>query len=72
MDPVIVASARKHGIHDDILHAYRYPTRVLALDDLVMLIGASRSGQLLEIGVSHADGVDFIIHAMPARAKFIR
>ena len=77
MDPVIVTSARKHGIHDDdddddILHAYRYPTRVLALDDLVILIGASRTGQLLEIGVSHADGIDFIIHAMPARAKFIR
>ena len=51
MDPVIVASARKHGVHDDdILHAYRHPTRVLALDDLVMLIGASRTGQLLEIG----------------------
>ncbi len=48
------------------------PTRVLALDDLVMLIGASRTGQLLEIGVSHADGIDFIIPAMPARAKFIR
>lgn len=37
-----------------------------------MLIGASRAGQLLEIGVGHADGIDFIIHAMPARAKFIR
>ncbi len=73
MDPVIVASARKHGIHDDdILHAYRHPTRVLELDDLVMLLGASRTGQLLEIGVSHADGIDFIIHAMPARPKFTR
>ena len=41
-------------------------------DDLVMLIGASRTGQLLEIGVSHADGIDFIIQAIPARAKFIR
>jgi len=36
MDPVIVATARKHGIHDDdMLHAYRHPTRVLVLDDLV-------------------------------------
>lgn len=73
MDPVIIASARKHGLHDDdILHAYSHPVRVLQLDDLVMLIGPSRTGQLLEIGVSHADGIDFIIHAMPARAKFIR
>jgi hypothetical protein len=39
---------------------------------LVMLVGPGRTGQLLEIGVSHADGIDFIIHAMPARAKFIR
>ena len=73
MDPVIIGSARKHNVRDDdIIHAYRHPTRVLELDDLVMLIGPSRTGQLLEIGVSRADGIDFIIHAMPARAKFIR
>ena len=73
MDPVIIASARKHGVHDDdILHAYSHPLRVLELDDLAMLIGPSRTGRFLEIGVSRADGIDFIIHAMPARAKFIR
>ncbi len=73
MDPVIIASARKHGVHDDdILHAYQHPTRVLQLDDLVMLVGPSSTGQLLEIGVSRADGIDFIIHAMPARPKFTR
>jgi len=73
VEPVIIASARKHGVlDDDILHAYRHPTRVLQLDDLVMLIGPGQSGQLLEIGVSRAEGIDFIIHAMPARAKFIR
>ena len=73
MEPVIIASARKHGVlDDDILHAYRHPTRVLQLDDLVMLIGPGQSGQLLEIGVSRAEGIDFIIHAMPAPAKFTR
>ena len=73
MDPVIIATARKHGVHDDdIPHAYSHPVRVLELDDLIMLIGPSRTGQFLEIGVSPADGIDFIIHAMPARAKFIR
>ena len=73
MEPVIVPSARKHGVHDrDILHAYRHPVRVFQLDDLLMLIGPSHSGQPLEIGVSHAEGIDFIIHAMPARAKFTR
>jgi hypothetical protein len=73
VEPVILASARKHSVSDDdILHAYRHPTRVLQLDDLTMLIGPSQTGQLLEIGVSRADGIDFIIHAMPARPKFTR
>lgn len=72
VDPVIIASARKHRIHDDILHAYQYPVRILRLDDLVMLIGPDRAGQLLEIGVSRAEAIDFIVHAMPARAKFTR
>ena len=41
MDPVIVATARKHGVNDnDMLHAYRNPIRVFGLDDLIMLIGA--------------------------------
>jgi hypothetical protein len=73
VDPVIIASARKHRVHDDDnLHACRQPVRVLELDELIMLIGPSRAGQLLEIGVSRANGIDFIIHAMPARPKFIR
>ena len=73
MDPVILASARKHGVRDgDILHAYRHPTRVLQLDELTMLIGASSGGEILEIGVSRAEGIDFIIHAMSARPKFLR
>lgn len=73
MDPIILASARKHGVPDsDILHAYRHPTRVLHLDDLTMLIGASANGDLLEIGVTAAENIDFIIHAMPARPKFLR
>ncbi len=41
MDPVILASARKHGITDkDMLHAYCNPIRVFEPDELVMLIGA--------------------------------
>ena len=68
MDPVIVASARKHGIpDDDILHAYRDPIRVFDLDDLVMLIGGDKSGRMLEIGVAAAEGIQFIVHAcLPA------
>ena len=71
--PLIAPSARKHGIHDhDMLHAYRNPTRVFDLDDLTMLIGAATDGRLLEIGVTDAEGIEFIVHAMTARTKFLR
>lgn len=73
MDPVIVASARKHGISDnDMLHAHRNPMRAFQMEDLVMLIGGDESGRMLEIGVATAEGIEFIVHAMPAREKFLR
>ena len=73
MDPVILESAREHGVHDDdILHAYRNPVRVFALDDLTMLVGPDAAARLLEIGVASSEGIDFIVHAMPARPKFLR
>jgi hypothetical protein len=70
VDPVVLASARKHGILDDeMLHAYCHPIRVFDLDGLIMLIGANDSGRLLEVGLAVGDGVEFIVHAMPAREK---
>lgn len=73
MDPVVVASARKHGVADgDMLHAYRNPIRVFEFDDLTMLIGPDAAGRLLEVGTATAEGVEFIVHAMPARQKFLR
>jgi hypothetical protein len=36
-----------------------------------MLIGPDESSTLLEIGVAHAEGIDFIVHAMAARPKFL-
>jgi hypothetical protein len=72
VDPVILPSARKHQIPDDaMLHAYRNPIRVFELDELTMLIGPDQSAMLLEIGVAHAEGIDFIVHAMLARPKFL-
>jgi hypothetical protein len=51
MDPVVLPSARKHGVVDeDMLHAYRNPIRVFDLDDLTMLVGADTAGRLVEIG----------------------
>jgi hypothetical protein len=73
IDPVIVASARKHGVSDtDMLHVYRNPIRVSQMDDLVMLIGGDESGRMLEVGVAAAEGIDFIVHAVPARQMFLR
>ena len=72
VDPVILASARKHQIaDDDMLHAYRHPIRVFDLDELVMLIGPDTAARLLEVGVSEAEGIEFIVHAMPARDRFL-
>ena len=75
MDPVIIYSARRHGVTDeDILHAYRNPIRTIDLpdDNLTMLIGPDRASRLLEIGVSTVEGIEFVIHAMPVRPKFLR
>ena len=72
MDPVILASARKDQVSDDnMVHAYRNPIRVFELEDLTMLIGPAASAALLEIGVATAEGIDFIVHAMAARARFL-
>jgi hypothetical protein len=52
--------------------AFRNPIRVFEVDDLTMLIGPDRAARLLEIGVVSAEGIEFIVHAMPARDKFLR
>ena len=72
-DPVILDSARKHGIQgEDVLRAYRNPIRVFDLGDIGMLIGADQCGRLLEIDVAESEGVAFVVHAVPARSKFVR
>ncbi len=72
MDPVVLASERKHGISDeDMLHADRHPIRAFDLDDLVMLVGADPSGRMPEVGVATAEGIDFVVRAMAARPKFL-
>jgi hypothetical protein len=37
-----------------------------------MLIGTDQAGQPLEVGVAEAEGIDFIVHAMPTRPRFLR
>lgn len=52
VEPIIVASARKHGVRDDdMLHAFNNPIRAEDLDEgLTMLVGPDHAGNLLEVG----------------------
>lgn len=74
MQPLIIDSARKHGIPDvDIIHAFDHPTRYQELDEgFTLVIGPARSGQLLELGFIDTDEGPVIVHAMPARRKYLR
>ena len=74
-DPLILDSARRHGVSDeDILHAMRFPVRHFVQDDsMTMFIGADKTGILVEVGVIEWHGVIAVAHAMrPARSKYLR
>lgn len=63
-------SAWKHGLsREDVDHALSNPVAVHYFDGYVIIIGATRSGRLIEVGVNDDD---FVFHAMPAREKFLR
>lgn len=67
--------ARNHGIADaDMQHAVRNAMSRVEMDgDLVMMIGPSESGTLLEVGVLGYGGDDpVILHAMRLRQTFFR
>lgn len=59
---------------EDILHALRNHVRALAMDEgMTMVVGPAQNSQLLEIGfVESADGDLLVVHAMPAREKFLK
>ena len=69
-------SAHKHGISDDdIRHATTHAIGALTVPeqpDFMMYVGPDLAGRLLEIGVIQADDNDYVIHAMPARPKYLR
>jgi hypothetical protein len=70
----IEASARKHGVSDhDMMHALRHHIRAFETDDpaVTMFIGPSTTAEPLEIGVVADDDGVAVIHAMPARRKFL-
>ena len=72
----ILPSARKHGVSDDHIR-HGLDNAVAAINtpdqpDFIMVIGANMNGQLLEIGVLADDDNDYVIHAMPARSKYLK
>jgi hypothetical protein len=71
----ILPSARKHGTSDDdIRHGFDNAVAAITTPDqpdFTMIIGAGMNGQLLEIGVLADDDNDYVIHAMPARSKYL-
>lgn len=74
VEPLIIASARKHGIaDDDMLHAFNHPISYEDLDDgLVMIIGPTRSAHLIELGFVDTDDGPVVVHAKTARRKSSR
>ncbi len=73
-EPFIARSARRHGVSDEVIvHAFEHPIRVEQLDEaLTMLVGSDHAGNLYEIGVVDSDDGPVIVHAMPARATYLR
>ena len=67
-------SAYRHGVTtEDILHAWRNPIAFGSSDDgFTMLIGPSRSGGMLEIGIVEKAFETRIVHAMSARRRYLR
>lgn len=71
----IADSARKHGISDeDIHHAVDHPVAPIAVStDRIFFIGATQTGELLELVVVDPDGDNpAVIHADICRPKFHR
>lgn len=72
--PLVLESAGRHGIgEEDALHAYAFAVDSFIVDEgMVMYVGPDRSGRLLEVGVVEWHEELAIVHAMPARPKFLR
>lgn len=73
-EPIVVGSAARHGVAEsDAFHAWAFAIDSYEVDEgMVLYIGPDTSGGLLEIGVVEWYGTVAIVHAMPARAEFLR
>jgi hypothetical protein len=67
--------ARKHGVSDeDMHHAILNHWRAFETDDpaVTMYIGPAMNAEPLEVGVVDDEDGTAVIHAMPARPKFLQ
>lgn len=72
MDPLILRSARRHGVPDSLmLHAYWNTFKTVQEGDMTILVGDDGFGRMLEVGVYRTDEGDVIAHAMRARRKYL-
>ncbi len=71
---MVLHSAARHGVaEEDALHAWAFAIDAYHVSEgMVMDIGPDRAGNLLEIGVVDWHEELAIVHAMGARAKFLR
>ena len=71
---MVLHSAARHGVaEEDALHAWAFAIDAYHVSEgMVMYIGPDRAGNLLEIGVVDWHEELAIVHAMGARAKFLR
>jgi hypothetical protein len=76
MEFVVLASARRHGIADgSMIHVLRNAISFEAAQgdhDLDMAVGPDETGRLLEVGFAATDDHIVIVHAIPARGKYLR
>lgn len=72
--PILLSTALKHGVDEsDALHAWAFAVDLFTLSErMLMFIGPDRAGNLIEVGVVEWHGELAIVHAMPARTKFLR
>ena len=69
----IAPSAYRHGVDEEtIVHAFNHPIRAEDLEEgLTMLVGPDRAGHLYELGVVDSHDGPLVVHAMPARRKYM-
>ena len=73
-EPIVLHSAYRHGVSEEsIKHALRNHVDLFDVgDEMTMVIGPDRSGGLIEVGVVARYDDLYVVHAMPARPKFLR